>query len=314
MTERKRKAIRHGCSGKVLNRSGKTLSCFARTILFGLFTSHIHAAPPPAESPTQTLARELSQQGSHREAAIEYRRLALGTTNPLDQAGFNWVAAYEHLQAEDVDIAAKLLDRIEDATDQLRVEALLLRAEAANRTHDNEVARFYLESLLKAEATPQVRTFAGQRLASVLIREGLLDSAEQTLKDLPEPAPGKLLAIKNYRAGRDKSVWVGGILGLVPGLGYAYSGEYANGLRAAILNGLFMYAMVATADDEQWGAFAALSFFELTWYTGSVYGGIDAADRYNRRRRKDCTDAVDGQSAFAPIPAQLPVVSLRYRF
>ena len=35
-----------------------------------------------------------------------------------------------------------------------------------------------------------------------------------------------------------KKPWLGGVLGLVPGLGYVYSGEYANAARSLILNGL----------------------------------------------------------------------------
>ena len=73
-------------------------------------------------------------------------------------------------------------------------------------------------------------------------------------------------------------------MGLIPGFGYFYSGEYASGLRAILLNGLFIYGMIDTADKDEWGAFAVISFFEFTWYGGSIYGGIDAAYRYNRQR------------------------------
>ena len=65
---------------------------------------------------------------------------------------------------------------------------------------------------------------------------------------------------------------MGGLLGLVPGLGYAYSGEHANALRCLILNGLFIFGMVHTAENDDWGAFSVISFFELTWYSGSIYG------------------------------------------
>ena len=70
--------------------------------------------------------------------------------------------------------------------------------------------------------------------------------------------------------------WVGGVLGLVPGLGYVYSGEFANGARSLILNGLFIWGMVETAEREQWAAFSVLTFFEFTWYSGSIYGGAEA--------------------------------------
>ena len=83
-------------------------------------------------------------------------------------------------------------------------------------------------------------------------------------------------------------------LGLVPGLGYAYSGEWGNMVRSMVLNGLFGWAMYECADRDEWGLFAVATFFELTWYTGSVYGGVDAAHRYNRERLEDAAAALRG--------------------
>jgi len=121
-------------------------------------------------------------------------------------------------------------------------------------------------------------------------------------------------ALDRYEQGRDKSPKVGGFLGLVPGLGHLYAGEPGNALRSLLLNGLFIFAMADTAADEEWGAFAAVTFFELTWYTGSVYGGVDAAHRHNRNRLRACTKAVDGKSGFTLNTTQLPIVSLNIRF
>ena len=100
----------------------------------------------------------------------------------------------------------------------------------------------------------------------------------------------------------------------MPGLGYAYSGEYSNALRSLILNSIFIYGMTDTADKEQWGAFAAITFFELTWYTGSIYGGIDAAHRHNRTRLTGCLDAVDGNAGVRVDLSRIPVVSLSFDF
>ena len=101
---------------------------------------------------------------------------------------------------------------------------------------------------------------------------------------------------------------------MIPGLGYAYSGEYANALRSVILNGIFIYAMVDTADREQWGAFTALTFFELTWYTGSIYGGIDSAHRYNREQQDAVTDAVRDEFQYELDLKALPTVNIEFTF
>ena len=103
-------------------------------------------------------------------------------------------------------------------------------------------------------------------------------------------------------------------MGLIPGFGYFYSGEYASGLRAILLNGLFIYGMIDTADKDEWGAFAVISFFEFTWYGGSIYGGIDAAYRYNRRRLDSAVGAINGDPGFSPDYKQLPVIVLKFEY
>ena len=101
---------------------------------------------------------------------------------------------------------------------------------------------------------------------------------------------------------------------MIPGLGYAYAGEYANAIRSLILNGLFIYGMTDTAEDEHWGAFSIITFFELTWYSGSIYGGIDASHRYNQKRLQASLQMIDDHSRFKPDLNQMPAVVLKYQF
>src|ERR1035437_2304738 len=159
-----------------------------------------------------------------------------------------------------------------------------------------------------------MRKFVVRRVAGEHLRAGQSDQARAVLSQAPGDETAALAALTSYERERAKSPVLGGVLGLIPGLGYMYAGEYANGLRSLILNGLFMGAMVYSGVEDQWGAFAAISFFELTWYSGSIYGGIDAAQRYNRARQERCLDAVQGQAAFVPDFKQLPIVSLQFRF
>ncbi|MBU1909693.1 MAG: hypothetical protein KJ726_06585, partial [Verrucomicrobia bacterium] len=114
--------------------------------------------------------------------------------------------------------------------------------------------------------------------------------------------------------GRDRSPKLGGMLGFIPGVGYFYAGEWANGFRSILLNSLFLFGMVDTADEEQWGAFAVITFFEFTWYYGSIYGGIDGAHRYNRNRLETAVNGIHGASGFEPESTRLPTVSLKFQF
>lgn len=104
------------------------------------------------------------------------------------------------------------------------------------------------------------------------------------------------------------------MLGLVPGLGYVYSGEYANAARSLILNALFIWGMVETAADDQWAVFSVLTFAEFTWYSGSIYGGLDAAHRHNQRRNDAAVRDVRGEKRLAPDLNQVPIVALKFEF
>ena len=84
--------------------------------------------------------------------------------------------------------------------------------------------------------------------------------------------------------GNLKSPLAGGLLGLIPGMGYIYSEEMGTGITA-----FFVVAISATAsyfafttNNKAIGIFVgAIGTF---FYTGNVVGGYLAARRYNRRK------------------------------
>ena len=265
-------------------------------------------------APGLRLAQELSGEGQHAPAALEYRRLALNEPDAQARGGLFWAAAYEYTQARQWNLAPGLLDRAEDSDRELKPVALLLRAEVASSEKKHVEAVYYLQSAVGEESTSDLRKFVIRRVAGEHLRAGQNDQARAILSQAPDDETVALAALANYERERDKSPMLGGVLGLIPGLGYMYSGEYANGLRSLILNGLFVGAMVYSGVEDQWGAFAVISFFEITWYSGSIYGGVDAAQRYNRARQERCLDAVQGPAAFVPDFKRLPIVSLQFKF
>jgi len=284
-----------------------------RTVWALVAAALLRAGPGAAEPAPPVLAAELAIEGDPHAAAVEFRRLALEQASPERAAGYFWAAAYAYAQAGDLDAAARLLDRAEDANPALRREALLLRAQLAAERGDYPEAEFELTALLAEPAAAPLRELSLRRLAGVRLRDGRVPAARAALVDVA--APERVLAsLDTYARGPRRSPTVGGLLGLVPGLGYAYSGEYANGLRSLLLNALFIAAMVETADEEQWALFAAAGFFEVTFYTGSIYGGVDSAHRFNRERLDDALDAIGATAPFAPDWKSLPVVTLQFRF
>lgn len=259
------------------------------------------------------LAAELATENEHDAAAIEYRRLALNESGEDRQGGYYWAAAYEYFQYGNCPLVENMLDRAEDRAPDLEWPIQLLRGEASFRDRPEQAA-FYFDNVLSGAPNEDARQLAAQRLAHIRLSFGDCSAAQEAIRRAPRESDELVRAIVSYEDGQDKRPWVGGLLGLVPGLGYAYSGEYANALRALLLNSLFIYGLVDTAEDEEWGAFSVIAFFELTWYTGSIYGGIDAAHRYNRRRLDAALDSVDSDAGFGLHHATVPVIKLHYRF
>ncbi len=260
------------------------------------------------------LALQLQQEGRHRSAAVEWRRLALQAEIPETQAGYYWIAAYQYLQIRDLIVSEKMLDAAEEAWFPIEDVALILRAETAMQRRDRDAATFYWSSIKRANYSPEATRMAQRNLAMLAIQQGNLAQARNVLEQSPENERQALYALERFEDRRDKSPRLGGLLGMIPGMGYAYSKEYGNAMRSLILNGIFMYGMVDAARKDQWGAFAAISFFELTWYAGSIYGGVDAAHRYNQQRREQLIGEVTGNPQFAPDWRAIPNISLEFTF
>lgn len=270
-----------------------------------------HAADPAL---TTQLALHLADEGDFRSSAIEFRRLGMSEEDASARAGYYWAAAHQYFRAGEYHVAESMLDLSEDAWPFMEERALLLRAETADARQANQEAAFFWDSLLRGAEDPAQEQLIRRRLAVLRLQEGRTDEAKRLLQESPATEAAGLDAVERYRAGRDKRPAVGGALGMIPGMGYAYAGEYANAFRSLILNALFIYGMVDTARNDHWGGFAVITFFEITWYSGSIYGGIDASHRYNQRRLDEAAEAVDGGASFAPQWEQLPTISLRYTF
>ena len=273
-------------------------SAFSLLLLLSLLPLSAAAADPAA---VLALADEFLATGETAAAALEYRRLAADLDDGPSRGGLHLLAAEAYRRGGDWPRMSRMLDKAEDDGAFSDPVALWLRLRLSESRGEWSSAMLYAETLedaaVRADDAALRRCAAGARAADAL-RAGRSDEARAAVRD----DPARLRFVEEYEAGSDKSPTVGGLLGLVPGLGYAYSGEWGNMVRSMVLNGLFGWAMYECADREEWGLFAMTTFFELTWYTGSVYGGVDAAHRYNRER---LDRAAEGLRA-GPVPEVCP--------
>ena len=167
-------------------------------ILIGVFIASIAGAQTntaAVPAPGLRLAQELSGEGQHESAALEYRRLALSETKTQARGGLFWVAAYEYTQARQWNLAPALLDRAEDSDRELKPVALLLRAEVASAEKKHAAAIYYLQSAVGEETTSDMRKFVVRRVAGEHLRAGQSDQACAVLSRAPGDEVAALAAL-----------------------------------------------------------------------------------------------------------------------
>lgn len=259
------------------------------------------------------LGRDLLAEYSFDLAAVEFRRYAMEADKPEEQSMARLHAAYAYIQAKNPDEAKKMLSEAE-AVAGTSPEAALLHAELAAQQGDPQTALYFLDLVPESGTEQSIQTFKNRRRTEMLLRSGEVNAAREQLASFSATEAGAIAAVDKYRAGPRKNPKIGGWLGLFPGAGYWYSGETANGFRSLLLNSIFMYGMYSTAQDDQWGAFGVITFFEITWYTGSIYGGVDAAHRYNRQQLETCIDRLNVPRFRPDNEVTIPLFQLRVEF
>ncbi|MBU1694627.1 MAG: hypothetical protein KKC51_11780, partial [Verrucomicrobia bacterium] len=122
-------------------------------------------------APELRLALELSDEGDHAGAALEFRRLAAEDPAGEARGGYYWAAAFEYRKAGEFKLADKMLDRAEDAHPSLGTPALLLRGENAQAAQQWGESDFYFESVLRGPGGTEEKTLASRRLATGRLRQ-----------------------------------------------------------------------------------------------------------------------------------------------
>ena len=142
------------------------------------------------------------------------------------------------------------------------------------------------------------------------------DGAARELDQVPETFPYAARAAQVAAHVRNvelpyKSPALAGTLSIVPGLGHFYIEEYGAGAVAMVWNGAFIYAFVDSLLAQKYGQAALIGLVELIWYSGTIFGAVSGANRFNRDARRIVEEGVardlDAISPTNPWPMQFPV-------
>lgn len=151
-----------------------------------------------------------------------------------------------------------------------------------------------------------------QRAWTLLYRRQWRDAAAQFQQVAPESAlyqSAQFLAqaaLEGERLPAKSPVLAGILSGLLPGSGQLYNGRLGDAFLAVFLNGLFIAGIVEAVHNNTHTVAGILSFFEIGWYAGNIYGAINGAHKYNRHTTETFLRNLDNRFRFVPPEARAP--------
>ncbi len=80
---------------------------------------------------------------------------------------------------------------------------------------------------------------------------------------------------------------IAGVLSIIPGAGYAYTGHTQTAISSLIINGLLTYATYSNFKKENFGMGLLTGVFNLSFYIANIYGSAKSANRFNQQQRKN---------------------------
>jgi tetratricopeptide (TPR) repeat protein len=93
-----------------------------------------------------------------------------------------------------------------------------------------------------------------------------------------------LSALDQTRELPHKNPSLSGILSVMPGGGYLYCHRPKDALMAFLLNGGLIFAAQEAFHNDSPALGGVITFVELGFYAGNIYGGIASAHKYNQRQ------------------------------
>jgi len=95
---------------------------------------------------------------------------------------------------------------------------------------------------------------------------------------------------------KNRSPVIAGVMSIVPGAGYAYTGHSQTAIAALLVNGLLAYATYTSFKNENYGLGILTGVFNLSFYIGNSLGSVKSANRFNVRQRKSIIDNLEFNS------------------
>ena len=274
-------------------------SC-ARILLFG--TMLLFLAAPLSMARTIEVdadrqfefARHLFSRGDFDRAITEYERFIFLFPEDGREDEARYQIGMAHVNTQNDRQAVEAFSRIIDRHGGRPVSEPDITARAYFRISDcyvrmGEIGQAVnnLNNLAAAAETPMLQDEAFYRMGWILLEAGQWRQAALAFGRISSDRreayrlPEVFQAMEGYRDIPQKSPSVAGTLAVIPGMGYLYCGRYQDALVSLVLNGGMMWAAYTAFDDDNPALGGLLALVGAGFYTGSIYGSISSAHKYN---------------------------------
>ncbi len=254
-------------------------------------------------SPDQQLAYAdaLYHKKDFRTAEVEFKRFVhFFPQDPrVVEAAFK--TGMSLLHQEQFHDAARQFNEIirndPDLSNPYTPEAFFMQSRAFIHLKNMGYARVVLENFLKLTDDPPTRDRIHLALARLHIRatrQPGTDALDQALANLEKISPQsdlvtekKDLTARIRAAGSipEKNPFLAGLLAVIPGGGYLYTGRIHDAAAAFFLNTGLGLAAWKAFDQENYALGGVVSFVGAGFYSGSIYGSISSAHKHNHAQK-----------------------------
>jgi tetratricopeptide (TPR) repeat protein len=291
-------------SSKVLYRHGRVrhliVSLSGITLLVILTTLSYAQTTITIDADTQfQYAEQLYSQKKYIIAIAEYERFVylFPGDERVSESRYRVGMAYyaERRYTEAIQSFSDMI-QTEDAGSAYYVRAFFMAAESQLRLGQRSSALTTLHNLMNFSDDMDVRDEARYRIGWIYIESADWEKAQSSFQKISRQnhAKYRLTAlIRDLESAGDiqyKSPGMAGALAILPGGGYLYCNRPRDALFSLLLNGGLIYAAYEAFDNEMYALGGVIAFVEIGFYSGSIYGSISSAHKYNRDQDRKFVD------------------------
>ncbi len=330
-----RKTIGH-IINKLLGNPGNRAGLASALLATALLLSPVFAAEtdPVSDDKLFGFAAHLYETGEYDAAITEYLRFAHHFPDDARTGEAKFRAGMANFRQGRYGKAASLFESVVregDTMSAIAVEAAFMAAESDKRRNDHSSALSRLNVLASRDFEPTIRDRALYAIGWILLERRDHSSAARAFSAIseegedryrPHDITGRLESELNELPVKRPAA--AAVFSIVPGGGYLYTGRNRDAWISLVL--------VSAGAGASWESFdnglnvlgGVLAFASAGFYSGSIYGSVGAAHKYNRRVYDEFIDdlkrgrpdpAAGFSSADAPPPTtNTPGLVMRFPF